>query len=62
MFLSLFTSIFLADPMDRGAWQAIVYRVPRGGHNLGTKPANTDAQKKKNKTKPRGKGEKENKR
>ena len=48
MFLSLFTSIFLADPMDRGAWQAIVYRVPRGGHNLGTKPANTDAQKKNN--------------
>ena len=47
--------------MDRGAWQAIVYRVPRGGHNLGTKPANTDAQKKKKK-KPRGKGEKENKR
>ena len=60
MFLSLFTSIFLADPMDRGAWQAIVYRVPRRGHNLGTKPANTDAQKKKKK--PRGKGGEENKR
>ena len=48
MFLSLFTSIFLANPMDRGDWQAIVYGFPRSGHNLGTKPANIDTQKKKN--------------
>ena len=45
--------------MDRGAWQAVVHRVPRVGHNLMTKPANIDAKKKK---KPGGKGEKENKR
>ena len=44
--------------MDRGDWQAIVYGFPRSGHNLGTKPANIDTQKKK----PGGKGEKENKR
>ena len=34
--------------MDRGAWQAVVHRVPRVGHNLMTKPANIDAKKKKN--------------
>ena len=27
----------LGNPMDRGAWQATVYRVPRVRHNLATK-------------------------
>ena len=27
----------LENPMDRGAWQAIVHGVARAGHNLGTK-------------------------
>ena len=49
MFLSHFTSIFLANPMDRGAWQVVVHRVPRVGPNLVTKPANIDAKKKKKK-------------
>ena len=28
----------LENPMDRGAWQAIVHVVARVGHNLATKP------------------------
>ena len=28
----------LKNPMDRGAWQAIVHGVARVGHNLVTKP------------------------
>ena len=28
----------LGNPMDRGAWQAIVHGVARGGHDLATKP------------------------
>ena len=28
----------LRNPMDRGAWQAIVYGVERVGHDLATKP------------------------
>ena len=28
----------LENPMDRGAWQAIVHGVARVGHNLVTKP------------------------
>ena len=26
--------------MDRGAWQAVTYRVARVGHDLATKPPN----------------------
>ena len=29
----------LENPMDRGAWQAIVHGVARVGHNLATKPS-----------------------
>ena len=29
---------YLENPMDRGAWQAIVRGVARVGHNLVTKP------------------------
>ena len=29
---------FLDNPMDRGAWQATVYRVARVGHDLTTNP------------------------
>ena len=29
----------LENPMDRGAWQAIVHGVLRVGHNLMTKPS-----------------------
>ena len=29
----------LENPMDRGAWQAIVHRVTRVGHDLVTKPS-----------------------
>lgn len=29
---------FLENPMDRVAWQAMVHRVTRVGHNLATKP------------------------
>ena len=28
----------LENPMDRGAWQAIVHGVTRAGHDLATKP------------------------
>ena len=28
----------LGNPMDRGVWQATVYRVLRVGHNFATKP------------------------
>ena len=28
----------LENPMDKGAWQAIVYGIARVGHNLATKP------------------------
>ena len=28
----------LENPMDRGAWQAVVHGLPRVGHNLVTKP------------------------
>ena len=28
----------LENPMDRGAWQAVVHRVARVGHDLATKP------------------------
>ena len=28
----------LENPMDRGAWQAIVHGITRVGHNLATKP------------------------
>ena len=28
----------LANPMDKGAWQAIVHVVTRVGHDLATKP------------------------
>ena len=28
----------LESPMDRGAWQATVHGVTRGGHDLATKP------------------------
>ena len=28
----------LGNPMDRGAWQATVYRMARVGHSLATKP------------------------
>ena len=28
----------LENPMDRGAWRAIVHRIPRVRHNLATKP------------------------
>ena len=31
----------LENPMDRGAWQAIVHGVARVGHDLATKPQNT---------------------
>ena len=30
----------LENPMNKGAWQSIVYGVARVGHNLATKPAN----------------------
>ena len=29
---------FLENPMDRGAWQAMVHGVARVGHDLATKP------------------------
>ena len=29
------------SPMDRGAWQATVHGVTRGGHDLATKPPPT---------------------
>jgi len=31
----------LENPMDRGAWQAIVHGVARVGHDLVTKPLNS---------------------
>ena len=35
---NLFQYSCLENPMDRGAWQAIVHGVARVGHNLVTKP------------------------
>ena len=32
----------LGNPMDRGAWQAMVHGVARVGHDLGTKPPHPD--------------------
>ena len=32
----------LANPMDRGAWQATVHRVSRAGHNRAPAPEHTD--------------------
>jgi len=29
----------MGNPMDRGAWWAIVHEVARAGHNLATKPS-----------------------
>ena len=29
----------LGNPMDRGAWQALVHGVTRVGHDLATKPS-----------------------
>ena len=33
----------LENPMDRGAWQAIIHAVTRVGHNLATKPPPSSA-------------------
>ena len=46
------TSVFLpGNPMDRGAWQAIVHGVTRVRHDLVTKPHNKSHEKQKLKSK-----------
>jgi len=40
------TPVFLPEnPMDRGVWQATVHGVARVGHDLATKPPNSNNNK-----------------